>query len=218
MKERFSRLARARVGFQPRGAVKHNEQGEVAAVQMGNVSEGKITYEQLPRMNLPQADVRDFITDGDILFRSRGTSYTVAVVPPDFLRRVEKLLSVPTYSRLAFSAADAPPLRGVVAVAPLFVIEWHSRRVSTDYLTWFLNREETQKYFAANAHGSYTASVSIQTLNELEVIVPPLEIQKRIVEADALMKDEARITLELLAKKEQWLQATLNDILKKEMR
>jgi restriction endonuclease S subunit len=78
-------------------------------------------------------------------------------------------------------------------------------RILPEYLCWFLNNLDTMKTLKASSKGSAIQSISKSSIEDLEIIIPPMEKQRLIVEIDILLKEEFRIQNELNILKKQLL-------------
>lgn len=202
-------IAALRVGYQLRRAVEPDDEGENALIQLANVRDGVIDLSNLPCMTLPDVKTHHILKSGDILLRSRGATYEAALL--------------------------AEPPKNAVALAPLFVLRlmrhWidfssysfddalsdpfsESEPLLSEYLVWFINRPATQAALRTQQTG-VIPSVSVQTFADLKIIVPFVEVQQRIVQADAAMREERRLTLELLNRREQKTRALLEKALQR---
>lgn len=179
----LSELGEIRTGFQLRGAAKPEEGGANTIIQLGDVRDDGVDTGALIRMDLERARERDFVSAGDVVLRSRGASYRGAVVP------------------------DVPP--GTVAAAPLFVLRLAGAGVLPEYVVWYMNQPRPQAILAAAAHGSHIPTVSREAFAGLEIVLPPLEEQQRIVEVDRLLREERELTLALLDQRERLAQEVL---------
>jgi restriction endonuclease S subunit len=164
-----------RTGFQLRGAAIHAPQGGNPIIQLGDVRDEGINVPGLVRMNLERARPKDFVTAGDVLLRSRGASYRAAVVP------------------------EVPP--GTVAASPLYVLRLTMPDVLPEYLVWYVNQPVAQANLLTAARGTHIPSVSREAFAELELVIPPLEEQRRIVEVARLLAQEQELTLALLERR-----------------
>jgi len=79
-----------------------------------------------------------------------------------------------------------------IAAANLFVLRPRGSALP-DYLAWFLNLPATQARLGAMRAGSSVPFVRLNELRELEVPVPDLELQKRIVEIYKLSLQEEEL-------------------------
>lgn len=185
---RLSELGSVRTGFQLRGAVQPDETGGNLLIQQGDLRDDEIDLARGIRMNLDRPE-RDTLRSGDVLLRGRGASYGAVLVP------------------------DVPP--DTVAIAPLVVFRPDTDRVLSAYIVWFINRPATQALLAASAHGTYVPTVSARLFSDLELPLPPLAVQRQVAETTALLRQERHLAEQLLAKREQWAQAALEQLIQR---
>jgi restriction endonuclease S subunit len=69
------------------------------------------------------------------------------------------------------------------------------------YLGWWLNQPPAQSYIMMQRTGSTIPFVSVASLAQLEVRIPTLEIQKKILHLEALRQKETYLNSLLLEKK-----------------
>lgn len=62
--------------------------------------------------------------------------------------------------------------------------------VSAEYLAWAINHPKTQRFFDSVARGTKLRMVSRASLEQLDLDIPDLETQKKIVAIDALAERE----------------------------
>jgi len=92
-----------------------------------------------------------------------------------------------------------------VASGTFFVLSLKSREVLPEYLIWYLNSAGAQKQFAEHVKTTTVPHMRRGALDEIEIPVPPIEIQKAIVEAGRLMQEAKRLNNELIEQKEKTL-------------
>lgn len=73
----------------------------------------------------------------------------------------------------------------------------NQKKVLPEYVAWFINHPRTQTWLSGKAMGTSMPSLSLKTLGELQIQLPPLEIQQSIVNIDRLRRRERQITSEL---------------------
>jgi hypothetical protein len=188
-RRRLGDLGELRTGYQLRGAARPQEGGANRIIQLGDVRDEGIDIDRLVRVELSGADEGDFVGAGDILLRSRGASYRAALVP------------------------ECPP--GTVAVAPLYVLRLRAPGVLPAFVVWYVNQQGVQATLAGHARGTHIPTVSRQAFAELEIVLPPLAEQQRVAAIDALVREERILTLHLLEKQEQRVQALLESALQR---
>ena len=121
---------------------------------------------------------------GDLVFRSRGMDSTASIMD---ISSNNVILSAP-FQRIR--------LHDTSAILP-------------EYLLWYINSKDAQSYFSANKTGTSVTMISTAVLADLPVIVPPIEIQKKIVEINTLSEREIELQEELIKKKKLLTEAIL---------
>ena len=72
-----------------------------------------------------------------------------------------------------------------------------------DFLAFFLNLPSTQEYFKNNAIGTAIPSISIKLLEQLEIPIPKINQQSKILQIHALRLKEKKIITQLEILKEK---------------
>jgi restriction endonuclease S subunit len=153
-------------GFPFRKKVESEPGGDLVLVQIKDVddTEGLSRAGEITLRSESGRYDRYLLRPGDLLFQSRGSRHPVAVVES--------------------------AVRGIAA-SGLHVIRLTADAVLPAYLAWWLNQPECQARLRnAVAHGTYVPFVSTSDLKNFAVLVPPLEMQRRIVEVDLLRRRE----------------------------
>ena len=157
-----------------RDATRPVPSGSCYFVRIGDISQdGELLTDELVRIE-PNEPVNDdlFLRPGDVLFPNRGTRTTALAYRLDLPR--------------------------TLAGAQFFVLRPDAGRVLPEYLAWFLRTEEAARYFEGRRKGTYVQIIQRSDLAEMEIPVPPLNVQQKIVEAANLALRE-RILAERLA-------------------
>ena len=125
---------------------------------------------------------------GDLLFAGKGTTYLCVVF--DF-----KFPAVPSTT--------------------LYSIKLRSDIISPEYLCWYLNHPSVVAAIKTAQAGTGTPIIHKPTLENLEIIVPDHDTQRRIVELSSLQKREKEI-LEAIAEKRMQItnQILINELKK----
>jgi restriction endonuclease S subunit len=148
--------------------------GELVYLQSKHFDE----YGQLhPDLVAEGISERHLLKDGDVLFAAKGTKNFAAV----------------------FENHNEPS----VASTSFFVIRPADKKVLPQYLAWFLNNHTTQTLLKGQAIGTSIPSISKQVLENLEITVPNIEIQKAILQITKLRNKEKSLKQKI---------ETLNDI------
>ncbi len=82
-----------------------------------------------------------------------------------------------------------------MAVLPLFMLRPKPEIILSDYLAWAINQPASQRHFDRVARGTTLRMVPRSGLEILEISVPSIETQRRIVEIDALAERERSLTI-----------------------
>jgi len=131
----------------------------------------------------PKLSARDvMLKDGDVLFMARGATNYAAI-----------LQNVPDY---------------VLASGSFFVIRVKSEKLEPGYLVWYLNQARARHYFTRNSgRGVHMPVVRRAVLEQLDMPIPPLSVQKTISELFWLSLKEERLTNRLIKKRAELLEA-----------
>lgn len=156
-------------GFPFRKKVESEEGGDVALVQIrdADVAEGALSAGGVVLRSAGATYDRYLLQPGDLLFQSRGSRHPVALLNA--------------------------PVRGI-AGSGLHVIRPRPSAVLPEYLAWWLNHPDSQATFKNQlSRGTNVPFVSKAALEAFEVPVPPLNLQRRIVEVYRLRRQEREL-------------------------
>lgn len=152
---KLGQVASIRMGFPFRSRLEHDAAGAIAVVQMKDIDDANLLHvEDAVRVDLADIKEHHLIREGDLVFRSRGRTNSVARV-----------------------SADVGP---AVLAAPMLLIRPDG--VLPAYLLWYINLPATQTVLAAQAEGTSVRMISKAALEVLELPVPSLRKQQLIVE------------------------------------
>ena len=164
MREKLKNLAVIRAGYQFRGRVQHDPNGKVRVLQIRDFTEDRtLRLDDLVRVNLPAEATASEVKSGDVLFLSRGHKLWATTIEAD--------------------------LPSAVASGYFFIVRPHPT-VRPRYLAWYMGQSEFQSALRPVHRGSHIPLVSRVDFEELEIEVPPVEVQDRIVALDGLAKRE----------------------------
>ena len=178
-------VAQARVGYTFRGSLKHADHGDIAVIQMKDITPQALNQsEGLARVSLRNLSPHYLLQNGDLIFRSRGLNNQAWVYNLD---------QVPT-----------------ICIAPLIFIRiLDQSQLLPSYLEWFINLEQTQMQIASMARGETIAMISVATLHSLEIVLPPLARQQKITEIHQLFRQSQVLEEKLAQKRLQYTQTAL---------
>lgn len=177
-------IAEVRMGYSFRSRLEVDAEGDVAVIQMKDIDDSNLLHpEGLARIQMPDLKDRHIVQEGDLLFRSRGESNSVSLV--------------------------AGSLGRAVLAAPMMLIRLKADAVTPAYLQWFINQPATQTVLASQAAGTAVKMIGKAALEQLEVAVPSLDDQRRIVEIGQLAAHEAQLMRELMGRRKALIEGIL---------
>ena len=181
MKYKLKDIALVQMGLSFRSRIEPDVDGDVAVIQMRDLTEDKLNYGNLMTININDINERHLVKYKDLVFRSRGKTTTATII-------------------------DKEPGRTVVS-APLFLIRVTSKNVLSDYLCWCINQSSSQAFLHSRATGTIMTMIGKSALDALEIPLPNLEIQEQIVTLADLLNKEQRLMKNLAEQKEKLVKA-----------
>ena len=176
---RISDLSTIHTGYTTRSRLETVDHGGLLAIQLGDLSpDGRVNPERLTRVRLGDLPDKYLVGTGDVVFRSRGERNT------------------------AF-ALDTRFREPALAVSPLFVLRPKVDIVLPEYLAWAMNQPPAQRHFDSFARGTGLRMVPRSSFDALDIDVPDLETQRRIVAIDALAEHERALSFMVADKRRQ---------------
>lgn len=187
---RLAELSDIHSGYTARGKLEPLPEGGVPALQLRDVgTESAAPGPDFQRYDLGKLPDRYFVRGGEVVFRSRGEPNAAAAI------------------------RDPLPEPAVVIV-PLVIVRPDRARVLPEYLAWAINQPDAQRRLGAEAQGTSLRMIPMAVLENLEIAVPDLPTQKRIVELDALARQEGKLLQQLAARREELVSAILGEAAK----
>ena len=187
---RLVELSDIHSGYTARGRLEPLPEGGVPALQLRDVgTEGATPGPDFQRYDLGKLPDRYFVRGGEVVFRSRGEPNAAAAI------------------------RDPLPEPAVVIV-PLVIVRPDRARVLPEYLAWAINQPDAQRRLGAEAQGTSLRMIPMAVLENLEIAVPDLPTQKRIVELNALARQEGKLLRQLAARREELVSAILGEAAK----
>lgn len=177
-------IANCSNGFTFREKPRDSRTGNVRVIQIGDIrADGAFDPRLSAKVDMPEPDVRFLLQKDDLVFRGRGSSFTAAFVP----------------------AHDKP----MMAASPLIWLRPDRSKLDPAYLAWVINGPTAQRFFMKTAQGTIIKAVGVREILQLEIPLPPLKEQQKIVEAANLLQREQQILNELSVKRGQLTTALL---------
>jgi hypothetical protein len=181
----LSQIAELSSGHAFRSSFADEPVGNVRVVAMAqSVGEVLAADAALPRIAFSGPTSRLALVAGDVLFRPRGVStqaiYVESVQDPCIF---------------------AAPLVRMRVNDPQQLDSW--------YLHWVLNSPHIQRDISTQARGSMIRMVSLQSLRDIAIPVPPLEVQRKIAELARLQRHERALTAKLAQETQNYAEQVL---------
>ncbi len=180
MKRILSHLATIQTGVFAKPVAK----GDVVYLQARHFDEaGELISTLHPDLKASKLTEKHLLRPGDVLFAAKGTKN--------------------------FAAVYESQNPAAVASTTFFVIRLLDQTILPAYLAWVLNNPVSQKILKGSAIGSAMVSISKTVLEELEITVPSIQQQLRILEIARLSKKENSLMLRLAELRQQYTQQQL---------
>lgn len=168
-------LAKIGSGYPFRGKVKAAVDSDASVVQMKDVANDlSVNWDTCVKSNLTGKKKPEWLEHQNILLASRG-SHNYAVYIDETISSIK-----------------------AVAAPHFFVIKADKARIKPEYLVWYLNQLPAQHYFAQNAEGSQTKSIRRALLEGLEVSVPSLTEQHKVIQLTQNIKQQNHLAQQLI--------------------
>ncbi len=164
---------------------KPDPSGDVLYVQVRHFDEaGNFDPSTKPDLKLEGKSKKHLLQSGDILFAVKGN----------------KNRAVLYQSHMAKA----------VASSVFMVIRIRNKQmILPEYLQWYFNHPQTQAWCSRVARGTNLPSITQEVLENLDIAIPSLQKQIKIVAATALMKKEKAILQQIHALRENQNQQIL---------
>ena len=189
MERLLKEVTEIRAGYSFRETIPISENGNYRVIQIKDVNySGSVSSGDLVKAEVNSIKPEYLTETGDVLFTSRGTNRRAATVEA--------------------AAANA------IFVSQLYALKIKTETVIAEYLAWYLNQKPAQEFFEANASGSYIQNIRHDVLARLPVVLPPREIQRRIVEIYRLGLREREVAEKISEKRRQLVERALLELIR----
>lgn len=166
--------------------------GEIVYIQAKYFDQkGNLISTLHPDLNHDEISEKHLLKEGDILFAAKGTKNFAA----------------------CYESKNQP----AVASTSFFVIRIRGNyqdKVLPEYLRWYLNNPNSQKFLKGKAIGSSIVSISKSVLEELEITIPDLQTQESILNITHLRSKEKFLNSKIETLKEKQIQQQIINAIK----
>jgi restriction endonuclease S subunit len=178
MEATISELADVQIGYQSRGSIQPDPRGTHLLIQLKDIgADYKLNTNDLYRIRPEREPERYLVTQGDVLFLSRG--------------------------RYNFGVAIDKQLNDTIAVGTFYIARLKTTHVLPEYLAWYINQPQTQADLKTKAQATSIPLVTKAAFDTLTIGVPPLSVQHAIAELNKLAVREQALLAELAVKRNQ---------------
>ncbi len=178
---------------------------EIVSIQFGYYSkpdkEGGIPYLQ----------ARNFTEDG-VLINNFDAYISIQTVSRAMLLRKGQILFAGKGNRF-FASAYQEDWGEVIASSLFYVLEVQDETVLPEYLAAVLNLPKNIAYFQQAGTGSNILSLRKKELEDFEIEIPTLELQRKIIKIRRLHQKELELTDHIREQKKILYQASISKIL-----
>ena len=169
--------------------------GEVAYLQIRNLTDnGKIdSTEDFSFLSSEDVSGKFLLQKNDIMFAAKGFTNIAAVYKNE--------------------------IKPAVASSVFFVLRLNEQfvdQILPDFIAWYLNNKLVQAQLQTKAKGTSVKSISKKDLGDIEIPVPNIQTQKRILKIDKLWNEEKELIKKLIEQKDNFYNGLLNNIANKE--
>lgn len=177
-------IATVSSGVTFRSRIETSKYGDIRVIQMKDLGADSIVHlDENIHIDHIKPKPNQLAKLGDVIFRSRGQTNTAALLNEE--------------------------VESTIVAAPLFRIRPDIKRVMPEFLLWWINQPSSQSYLASRSKGTMVKMVSKQGLEDLDVNLPSLEQQAKVVDFFRLAVQEGALLEKITACKAYYNQAIL---------
>lgn len=185
MKVKLKNLVKIQFGYYERPS----EDGTVPYLQAKNFTDEGVLMNNIELfVKEDEKVIESFLQEGDVLFAGKGSRF--------------------------FAASYKKEWGDVLASSIFYVLSVFDNQILSEYLAVILNLPQNIQYFQQASVGSNILSLRKKELEDFEIEVVSLEMQKKIVEMQSVHMQELRLTEQIIELKKQQYHSAINKILK----
>jgi restriction endonuclease S subunit len=181
---KLTEIVDIKTGITFRNRLLDNLDGEIEVIQMKDVDENCRISARLMRISGDLIKPRHLLQPGQIILLAKGKATRACLIRESGRKQV--------ISSAFFSIRVKP-----------------GQKVLPEYLQWYLNLPKAEAYFQAQASGTSMFSLPMSVLKNLEVPLPPVEVQEQIIEISKMRHQEKTTIRELEAKRDLYIRELL---------
>lgn len=183
------------MGYVFRQKIEYISDGNYSLLTGENFSGQEISLENgqyLKKVRVDNIKKENILKSNDILFKAKG-----------FFHEAIYIKKIP---------------ENTITTSLFFVVRIKDKKVLPEYLCWYLNRTSVQSEFerlSGSVAGLSISNVSMKVFENIKIIIPSIQEQKKIIEINNLAKKEVALLLEIADKKKKLNENLLEELEKK---
>ena len=182
-------LCTIQLGFTNRSKLEESFSDGVPCIQQGDLNKDEdLPLQDIKRYALDGIVDRFRISGGEVLFRSRAGMAVAKAVPEGLAPKV-------------------------VVINPVMILRVKSEQLLPDYLAWTINQPWVQTQLNPDVRGSAIKMIPKSALARVQIPVPSLEVQRKIIEFSRLAARESRLLEQLREQRGKWAEAITRQVL-----
>jgi len=171
--------------------LKETPDGEAHYLQVKDFQNNALLLHTFPTLTINDKVAKYLLSEGDLLFAAKGFANFCAVY------RENWGTAVASSSFLVLKIKD-------------------KAKILPEYLSWYLNREDILFFFKNITAGNVMPSISKAMMENLEISIPSVAVQRKIVQLDELCREEEALLEKIKIKRRELVQQTLIQIISKQ--
>jgi len=171
--------------------LKERPDGEVQYLQVKDFDKSTHSFFSFPSVNMANKIKKYLLSEGDLLFAAKGFVNFCVVY------------------REAWGAA--------VASSSFLVLKIKDKdKIMPEYLNWHINRDDMNLRFKNMTAGNVMPSVTKTMMENMEIPVPSLSMQKKIIALTTLCDREGALLEQIRAKRRELMQKEIIHLINKQ--
>jgi restriction endonuclease S subunit len=190
MKVLLNNIAIIQSGYHFKEKIENDKNGNIKFIQLKDIDEyNKIDLSNLWKNKFPNIKVNQLLVKGDILIKCRSTNFTASVVDED--------------------------VENTIATSHFFIVRLTTNNIIPEYFVWFINDAPTQKIIKSGLSGTHMQLMNKKLLENIEIIIPSIEIQQEIIKIKNLKEREQKLLSKKIELKNLLIDLQLRKIINK---
>jgi restriction endonuclease S subunit len=191
-KLKIAEIAEIHSGYQVRDKSELGKVGNLSFIQVKNLDRNlnRVSFNELEKLKMNKEMNKYSVVKGDVLFLAKGNISA-------FLIDDESFINDEVY----------------IPMSHFFVLRPKKKIILQEYLWWVLNLKDTHQKLQKFLKGTMMSFISKSDFESIEIRIPSLEEQKKIVELIKLREQERILTQKLEEKKEKLLEAVFDELI-----